>query len=82
MVNSIMFLIGAGIIIFTLVKRIISKVGTGYNDEKKTKVKIYKRVLKNKIYGWLFFVELLDEDKVEFYVPDNTVINNYKIDLQ
>ncbi len=46
------------------------------------KVKIYKRVLKNKIYGWLFFVELLDEDKVEFYVPDNTVINNYKIDLQ
>lgn len=40
MVNSIMFLIGAGIIIFTLVKRIISKVGTGYNDEKKTKVKI------------------------------------------
>lgn len=46
------------------------------------KVKIYKRVLKNKIYGWLFFVELPDEDKVEFYVPDNTVINNYKIDLQ
>ena len=37
MVNSIMFLIGAGIIIFTLVKRIISKVGTGYNDKKKDK---------------------------------------------
>lgn len=46
------------------------------------KVKIYKRVLKNKIYGWLFFVELPDEDKVEFYVPDNTVINDYNIDLQ
>ena len=44
------------------------------------KVKIYKRVLKNKIYGWLFFVELPDEDKVEFYVPDNTVINDYNID--
>ena len=46
------------------------------------KVKIYKRVLKNKIYGWLFFVELPDEDKVEFYVSRNTVTNDYKIDLQ
>lgn len=47
-----------------------------------TKVKIYKRVLKNKIYGWLFFVKLPDEDKVEFYVSENTVTNDYKIDLK
>lgn len=40
------------------------------------KVKIYKRVLKYKSYSWLFFVELPDEDKVEFYVPENTVIND------
>ena len=46
------------------------------------KVKIYKRVLKYKSYSWLFFVELSDEDKVEFYVPENTVTNDYKIDLQ
>ena len=51
-------------------------------DDCEPKVKIYKRVLKNKIYGWLFFVELPDEDKVEFCVPKDTVINDYNIDLQ
>lgn len=46
------------------------------------KVKIYKRVLKYKSFSWLFFVKLPDEDKVEFYIPRNTVTNDYKIDLQ
>ena len=46
------------------------------------KVKIYKRVLKYKSFSWLFFVELPDEDKVEFYVSENTVTNDYKIDLK
>lgn len=77
-----------------IITNIIINIPTIVNKETKTtnvfikeencepKVKIYKRVLKNKIYGWLFFVKLPDEDKVEFYVPENTVTNDYKIDLQ
>lgn len=46
------------------------------------KIKIHKKVLKNKTYGILFFTSLSDEEKVEFYVPKNTVINEYNVDLQ
>lgn len=46
------------------------------------KVKIHKKVLKNKIYDFIFFVLLPDEEKVDFYVPKNTVINEYNIDIQ